>query len=304
MNNANSSNLNKLFLILSLITVFSCSEKIDIQIEGPENLVLECYLRPAEEITATLQTVANFTDIHAVYRPENARVYLLTDIDTPFEFEYDAQRQLYYIPKKFHTPNPSFKYEIRASIPAQEETELSAKTTFSPPMRFKIEEVKGAKMKQIGNKLDVNGFFASATPRKNNNFYRIKAYYKTRDKQDRLSELKKLNFKGNMEDPLAFYHADHADGILVDLNRVDASSFTMRFESPEEYGPGQEFSDYLYLSVESVSEDVYRYEVSIAKQISAIQNGTSDPVITYTNVTNGYGLLGSGVVTFDSLRIN
>ena len=52
-------------------------------------LHLECVLSPQNEITATLSTVSDFSNIAAIEYPENARIYLLSEIDTPIEFEYD-----------------------------------------------------------------------------------------------------------------------------------------------------------------------------------------------------------------------
>ncbi len=295
----NRHKLRNLIYILILTIFVSCSERVELNLENDEKLQIECTLVPGKEITATLSTVSNFADIENIIYPENARIYLLTQIDAPFEFKYDEESKTYKIPVKVHTPRSDWKYEIRAYLKDMPENELNAKTIFYNTTAVKI---KDAIWDKTNNKLQLKTQLAFAS-KLSNPYLKINTFYKEVNENGDLSELVPLNFVENTENPLSFYNNQYTDGIYVNIDRVDYSNFSMVFNYPEVITSKEEISDYIYFFTNAISEPLYRYQVARAKHVNSINGGNSDPVITYTNINNGFGVFGSSVGKLDSIKV-
>ena len=85
---------------------------------------------------------------------------------------------------------------------------------------------------------------------------------------------------------MAFFQNEYTDGIYVNLSRVDFTSFDMSFQLPSGVSL-EDIDENIYLHVSSLNEDVYRYEVSKSKRLASLKSGSSDPVMSYTNIDNG-----------------
>ena len=271
--------------------ILGCSERIELSVDNSDKLLLECILEPGHEITAKLSTVAHFSQIDNVIYPEDARVYLTTNLDVPLEFQFDADRQLYYIPKSFHTPNPANPYEITAHLKESTENEVNAKTKFIPTTQF---------IKQNKTEVSINdkGRYTLKTFLKSSNrleskqsYFRVNAFYKPIINGE-LGELTALDFIENSIDPLAFFQNEYTDGIYVNLSRVDFTSFDMAFQLPSGLSL-EDVDENIYLHVSALNEDVYRYEISKSKRLASLKSGSSDPVMSYTNIDNGHGVFGT-----------
>lgn len=253
---------------------------------------------PGQEITATLSTVSDFSNIVAIDYPENARIYLLTNIDTPFEFQYDEDRKLYFIPKNVHTPRSSWQYEIRAYLKDAPEVELFSDTKFTSSPRLQNSPKTNSPTYTTQEELRVQLGLKSFSK---NPFIRFSAYYKTNE-GGKLSDLKPLEFIENREDALAFYNNEYLQGIYANIDRVDYEDFSMIFKFSEE-DLNAEIHNHIYIKSESISEPLYRYDVAKSKYLGAINGGNSDPIVSYTNIKNGLGLFGSSTGVVDSIQI-
>ncbi len=295
--------LRTLGFIIILSFTIGCSKRIDLVIDQEEKLLIECVMTPGQEIQATLSTVANFSDSKKIEYPENARIYLITKIDTPLEFEYDSDRKLYFIPKKVHTMRLDYHYEIRAYLVNDEDNELSATLKF--PSINSVDKTESAMtvLNQTNGQM-ISGNFAFKNNTIRSPFFNMNAYCRMIDEEGRYSELLPIEFIENKEDALAFYQNEFTNGVYVDINRVDPTDFSMSYLVPSEYFEnGRKLADHIHIYSSAISEEVYRYELSKSKQLAAIHNGASDPVINYTNVKNGFGVFGASLVKRDSINI-
>lgn len=296
----NRHKLKNLIYILFLTLFISCSERVELSLENDEKLQIECVIVPGKEITATLSTVSNFSDIQNIVYPENAIIYLRTGTDASFSFKYDKDREIYFIPTNHHTPNLTYKYEIRAYLKDNIENELIGNTKFHTTSLIKMNEGT-TQIEKEGSSLTLYSKF-SFVQKNSNPYMNLHTYFKEVDSDNNLSELQPLDFIGNDEDPLAFYNSEYTNGTYINIERVDYTDFSMSFRFPENIESESQVSDYIYFYNNAVSESVYRYDIARAKHVSAIVGGISDPVVTYTNIDNGYGVFGSSIGRLDSIK--
>ena len=63
-------------------------------------------------------------------------------------------------------------------------------------------------------------------------------------------------------------------------------------------------SNMLYIYLMHVDENYYKYTYSVYKQQIASGSPFSEPVITYNNIKNGYGIGGAANIYKDSIDIS
>lgn len=271
----------------------SCVSDVVIPFEDDNKLYVEADLSRSTRIEAKLSTVTNFSDVTNVFRPEDAKIRLLSGIDIELQFEYDPIDKVYFIPRTKHIIQPSWNYRLTAQLSDEDENVMTASTSIPPLVKFGVES--GAIVNQTADnngvqiKLDLpdKGFFRVKA-------YRVKKEVKNNSVTTLPGEHMTMKFFEGEGDNLAYHEEMHSYGVLVDVSRLDEVILTYADESID-----SKLADQYLVEIQHLSEASYRYHLSKSKQISAIEKGVAtDPVINYTNIEGGFGVLGA----FSSFR--
>lgn len=85
---------------------------------------------------------------------------------------------------------------------------------------------------------------------------------------------------------------------IDDLTKVNGNQMPLDFDVTFYYNiPENLKSISVYLEISNLSEDYYNYKITLKKQAEAGPSFFSEPVLVYSNVINGLGILGSSGIT-------
>ncbi len=308
----------RIYILIGILSAFftACEERVEITSinEETDKLLVECELSTSRRIEANLYTIGNFNQLNKLSYPQDAIIRLGIGIDEELPFKYDEKKQVYYIDSLRHMVNPLYKYRLIAFLKDKEDFQINSKRVGIPiaqkfaisskPIVSSIKSDKGLELRKIA-------FEAKVPASKGNEkeFYRINVYRKLYkqvlidgvSQQIYTGKQETLDFFGNDEIPLAFTKTEFDGSTLFDASRFKDSKFKLNFIT-KTFQTGDKIET-LYYTLETLDESAYRYLIAKQKTINASQNSLSDPVISYTNLQNGYGFLGASSSVVDSLVI-
>jgi hypothetical protein len=295
MNKMNRANL---IMILSILFFTSCEEDLQVLSQNKDKIVFECELKAYQQIVAKAYLVNDFNEIDRSKIADDLTIRMTTGIDEEISFTYDSENNYYFVNKSLHVPIPGRSYKV-SILNNENNISTTSNTTLKDGG-----SISGVLSRQVSQVVYENGkgrtFQVTATFNSNQNdhYIRLQAYRRAKN-----GKLELLKFDGNDEEPLAF-HTSEIDGcILADLSRVDKNKFTLNFST---FGPikNSEILDKVIFVTETISEPAYRYSLSKSKQYNAFNNGSYIPVVSYSNMINGYGFFGSSSAKLDSIEFN
>lgn len=122
--------------------------------------------------------------------------------------------------------------------------------------------------------------------------------------QDSLGMKTSLKLDRIEEGSNAVHVLESISGMLIDFSLLPNDkflSFSVVFDAIEDISSLK--SDYLYFNLKTITQDYYLYYISLDSHIEAVANPFSLPEITFSNISNGYGLFTAYSTTLDSVRI-
>lgn len=130
-------------------------------------------------------------------------------------------------------------------------------------------------------------------------YYHLDLYF-----QDSLGHKTPLELDRIEEGGNAVRVLESISGMLIDFNLLPNDkflSFSVVFDAIEDISSLK--SDYLYFNLKTITQDYYLYYISLDSHLEAVANPFSLPEITFSNISNGYGLFTAYSTTLDSVRI-
>lgn len=289
-----------MYIFLLAICFNSCVSEVVLPLEGEGKLYVETDLsRSSKRIEARLSTVTNFSDVTNVLRPQDAKIRLLSGTDIELEFDYDEIEGVYYIPRSKHIIQSKWTYRLTAQLSDDPDANVMTAST-DIPVRVRYAETSSAKLQlsdeensvKIHLDLPEEGYYRVLTHRVKKQLAEDGTVIIAKDQHV------SLRFDIGHEDPLAYHKEVHNYGVLVDASRLKEIDLTYFDEKVD-----GELADQYLVELQHLTEASYRYHLSKSKQLSAIEQGSSDPVINYTNIKGGYGVLGAFTAYKDTLSI-
>jgi hypothetical protein len=285
--------------IVIVFLVLGCEERVTNLATRDGKISIECELNPSESIVAKVTELNDFDKVNRNSKVEDITLRLSTGIDEEISFTYDPIHDVYFVPKNLHTVRSGSKYNLIAFRASNEEIQYRSQT-FTPGYTKLAGKVTSFENENIGDLVGkkVVKINCAVPDAVKDNFYLLSL------KMTKNNNAEDLIFTGYEDDPLAFQVSSIDNGILIDLNRVkNNNNFDLSFITSSNVKPNDKLGKITY-TLCTLTESTYRYRISKSKQNIALKNGASSPVITYTNVTNGYGYLGSNVPYSDTIAFS
>lgn len=310
------TNYSILLGTLLLISLQACEDPVDFRngIES-EKIVVESVISSSLDINYTKLTTSVVVNSQTqdVEEPVNAEV-IITDLDnsTDFEFVFDDSRCYSY-------PGSSFEegktYQFNGSVPDSDLMDVFGTTKI--PFKTNILETDMLQIDTIYNPDDATRyglrfeFFVKIDePVSYPAFYRLIPLLKDYGldsggklflKSDDIFYFDNFDFinGGN-----ASHDMEHRDGFLINQSKLEDNSLAIIIETYDSLVLGEDRVPKVFFKLQTVEEDYYHYFLSTSKLLKAQASGSSQPVSSYSNITNGHGVFTSYSETIDSFSIN
>ena len=95
----------------------------------------------------------------------------------------------------------------------------------------------------------------------------------------------------------------HKEGVFVDYSRVGGNEIIIDLSTKDPLNLESEIFKILDFQLNTMSEELYLYHVNLSKQLINSRSDFSSPIISYSNITNGYGVLGAYSTTITSIEL-
>lgn len=274
------------YLLLSLTLISGCIKKADIDLPKIENkLVVTCFISPEDSVIGAVVRLSiprfgiNGTPTLAVTgQVKNARIEI-SDGSTSALLPFNQEAEFYKLSSSVFPIVRGKKYYLNVSTP--DGKSVSASTTV-PDSPFEIESVKTSLILNEPNKIetDVEMLVKDIPSQKN---YLGVFFYQT-------------SIPANTEDPFNVF------GYFDTDEKVSKSSY-YHYSGTTFYHPENIQSATLHLSVLNCSKEFYLYSKSVQEAGIASLNPFGDPVMVYTNISDGFGCFGAYVGNYQTLKI-
>lgn len=291
-----------LYILLFVFTIMGCQDNIPISSQENEKITLECILKPGQDIEALVNSTNDFNNKFPITYPKEAilRLKVVNVPEVDVAFTYDDERQRYFIQKHSYNLEPNFTYRIEMyeNSDAQQngKIKVNAVTVIPRLLRFTEADITNVN-KNPNDSYSFNMHFKDIAKTSQGAFYMVKALIRNNE-----GVLVPLSLLDCLEDALAVMH-EPSDPFTfyLDANRFSERNFTLNFKTPE--GLSDISSKHIVLQYSSLTEATYRYHIFKTKLSNSMEGGLSDPLTTFTNVKNGYGVFGAQTATIDSFAV-
>lgn len=291
-----------LYILLFVFTGLGCQDNIPISSEENEKVTLECILKPGQDIEALVNSTNDFNNNFPITYPKKAilRLKVVNVPEVDVAFTYDDERQRYFIQKHSYNIEPNFTYRIEmyenSDAQTKGEIKVNAVTIIPRLQRFTDATISNVN-KKSDDTYSFNMHFAGISKSSQGAFYMVKALIRN-DK----GVLVPLSLEDCLEDALAVMHEPSDQSTFyLDANRFSDGNFTLSFKTAE--GLSDISSRHVVLQYSSLTEATYRYLIFKTKLTNSMEGGLSDPLTTFTNVKNGYGVFGAQTAAIDSFAV-
>ena len=288
---------NKIILIVVIVTTFACTKKATIKLPKAETkLVVTCFISPEDSLISAVvkKSTSKFNSGNsqptAVSEDDlqNATV-IISNSSNGIVLEYNPNLR-FYVAKASQFPIVSGQtYSLSVQTP--EGLKANSSTTVPEGKltagNFDINYKKNeASALDFSYNLEVNDL-----PNQIN-------YVGIFDQSKFV--IKHSNYNG----PLDTVETGSGSGFFETDEKISKSKyyFTSEFNMTVQSGDSISFFD-VSISVLNSSKEFHLYNQSAQKSNSSSRNPFSDPVLIYTNITNGFGCFGSYVHSYVNKRI-
>lgn len=286
--------------ILSLLVLFSCEKEIPLEAEQVQpRIVINSQFEAGDSIFINLSesrdilynqngALPNITDGNAVLQDASGN-----DLAT-FTHLTDGN---YYVSNPF--PLPGETYQIKVNKTGF--TEVTSSTFVPSPLTINsIDTVT------VNNKMEITVSFSDDGSQ--SNYYAISAISFAVDSFEVSPGVietyvyesywmctKDFNVAGAVADEEGEYCSDE---FLISDAGFNGQTYSLKFTKYLD-----EMGDDLVIVLKSVSEDMYKYKVSMSKYLEVQGNPFAEPVQVYSNVNNGFGIFAGYSVYSDTLEL-
>ena len=290
-----------LLLLLGSLCVTSCVDEIDTR-SGNEKptLVLESYLIPnsgVNEAFLSTSVVVNSRNQEFEF-PENATIFLKESTGVEVQLEYQGDHG-HYAETDLEIKEGE-TYEISASLPDGSFDIAFGETTIPESVeilevdlleeKIEVDRPNGLKGYQYNVAITIE---ESTAPTYFHLFPSAKVY-EGEDSvlvSDDFEPFDDFNFAlggGN-----ACHDIEHLGGILINQSKLENNQFFVSFYTNPTFDFDTQFIDSISFELRTVEESYYTFHLATSKQIRAQQSSGGQPVASYTNITNGLGVVSS-----------
>lgn len=105
----------------------------------------------------------------------------------------------------------------------------------------------------------------------------------------------------NSEDIIISQNMGYENGLIFSDELIDGQTYSLRLNS-DAYFPGEDTIT-VYFYFKEITEELYKYYFSYEEHLYAKDDPFSEPVMVYTNVEGGIGIVGAFSQKVDSLKI-
>lgn len=218
---------------------------------------------------------------------------------------YRAQDEHFILRNIDFRPSPGNSYWIKAWVPNSDLDTITAQTFIPEPIGLKkgkvlsIESIASGTVNEqyiIEVELELEtpkqrpGYFQLLPNRKISTF-RIDASGQTI--VSNTSEISGLNVVKINSAQNAVVQFNHKKGVYVDYSRLNDQPIRLTLITQEPLNKEEELISLLDIKINTLSEELYNYHNNLSRQLINSQSDFFTPSDQYTNIENGYGIMGS-----------
>lgn len=294
-----------IILTISLL-LGACREDFSFQLEeGKEELNLVSELNTDQAVEANIFKSISLVSESQDINPEDA-IVLFSGTDLPSRqtaMVYYPDEDLYRIRNGF-IPSPGNTYEITAHVPGSDLDTIVARTYM--PMPVSLEEVSILSYEVIGEGSNVHynmkvGIIIAEPTLKPAYFqivpsHKVSTYRTDADGNVMVTttnETAGLHVDRVIEGRNGVTKLTHKDGVFVDYSRIGGTQIVVDLSTITPINTESEIIEILNFQTNTMSEELYLYHFNLSKQLINSRSDFSSPVSGYSNVQNGYGVLGA-----------
>lgn len=284
----------------------SCIDEIDPRSGNEEStLVLESFLVPGEPANfAHLSTsvVVNTSNQEFLF-PEDATI-ILEEISSGDQAILEYQAGLGYYAEESLIVEEGKTYEISASVPDENFDIVFGRTTIPSPVEILdvelLNEDTALEMTDgnMGRRYD---FLITLEPSNGApKYFHLfpSAEIDSLDGEGNPVIISKglepfENFNFSLGGGNAFHDLEHLGGILINQSKLQNDQLLVSFYTNPDFNFNDHIISDIDIQLRTVELDYYNFLISTSKQIKAQETNGGQPVASFSNVTNGLGVVSS-----------
>lgn len=308
--------IRQIFILFCVaLTAVACVDVIPVtDDEVKPKLILESDINSTFRMYVS--TSANLADVTTISYPKDADIFITTtdDTDISYTLVYKEECKCYEPANSDDKPKKKTGYVVTAYIEDKIEYIDTAVGYMFVPNTAVFDEAEVHTMDDVHEMKSVKAKIRIDKRNPGSDFYKVKPYrYELEKYVDSTDE---IQYKRTGKVSYLDLHQSHAPsdvyleqlydeaGFFVDASNIDSNIKELEFDLvlPEEFDSESDKFTKLYFELTTMEESMYRYQLYKNREKSAL-DGHVEPVISYTNVINGYGFFGSYTTHIDSFVV-
>ena len=306
----NLNNLSKpIYILLLLLTLASCREDFDLGSSGDqsENLSFVSEISPNSPVIADLaKTISLIGEQSDVDISQTEINFKGTDLPTLFtKVIYRPEEGDFILRNTDFRISPGETYEIEAWLPGTDIDTIRAMTHVPEPMGLSNVSIGDIRQIERGNDESDFEFELSMTidrPTVQPAYFQIvPSRLKSTQRIDQsgqpqithTNETEELQIISVSTGRNAISRLTHRSGIFVDYARLGDEEIVITVRTQNALIDSEEVLRILNLEINTLSEELFNYHLNLNQQLINNSSDFSRPSTNFTNVENGFGVLGS-----------
>lgn len=263
-----------------------------------------------------VSTSANLADVSTISYPTDADIFIATtdDRDISYTLVYKEECKCYEPSNSDDKPEKEVRYVITAYLEDKLDLIDTAVAYMFVPNTAVFDAAEIHTMEDVHGMKSVKAKIRIDKRNLGSDFYKVKPYrYELERYVDSTDE---IQYKRTGKVSYLDLHQSHVPndvyleplhdeaGFFVDASNIDHNIKELEFDLvlPEVFDSESDKFNKLYFELTTMEESMYRYQLYKSREKSAI-DGHVEPVISYTNVINGFGYFGSYSTHIDSFVV-
>lgn len=202
-------------------------------------------------------------------------------------------------------PSPGNSYWMRAWIPNSDLDTISAQTFIPEPIGLRSAEIISLEKYRISDtkeNVKVEIEIELETPKQRPGYFQILPSRKVSTFRmdengnpivSNTSDVLPLNVDQIQTARNAVFEFNHKDGVFVDYSRLNGQKIILTLLTDDPIDNSREILSLLDIKINTLSEELYNYHLNLSTQLINSQSDFFTPADHYTNVENGFGVMGS-----------
>lgn len=285
--------------------------------EQPKLVIDLQMLRGSDNIFATVHTSTNLNGTYPIERPEDVEIFVDngSGIDVASQFRYNPETKVYDYTAGQELVNPLSTLSLTAEIKGSDISKIRA--TSRVPKFSEIVDTELTESKLVSdngseywqgtirfNLMDLNNNYSE--------FYHLMLNEKLQTKVEGINgaEYTTVNPKETLFEIIDITSGEyavrdflHADGLWIDLDKMDAEYFEVTIRSSYAMELEGQTSDNIFVNLYSVTEDHYNYNMGLSNMISSEESLYGEQGLYRSNITRGLGLFSTCVMKKQTINL-